>query len=61
MKKIRYLTVLLLMALAGCSVAERPMITNDMRMKVIERFYAQRKELAAEVEYKRYLRDEENK
>ena len=58
MKKIRYLTVLLLVALAGCSAAKRPVITNDMRMKVIERLYAQRKEMAAEVEYKRYLRGE---
>lgn len=55
MEKIKYLIVLVLMALAGCSVAERPVID---RMAVIELLYAQRKEMAAEVEYKRYLRGE---
>ena len=58
MKKIICLIAITLLALAGCSVAKRPVID---RMAVIELLYAQRKEIAAEVEYKRYLRGEENK
>ncbi len=51
-KRLIYLIVIALLALTGCSVAKRP---------VIEMLYAQRREMAAEVEYKRYLRGEENK
>ena len=58
MKRLIYLIVLLLTALAGCLVAKRPMIDNKTRMMVLERLYAQRKEMAAEVEYKRYLAQE---
>ncbi len=49
------LIVIALLALTGCSVAKPPVIDRNAVLRLL---YAQRKEMAAEVEYKRYLRDE---
>ena len=55
MKRTIYLTAIALLAIAGCSVAKRPVIDRNT---VLRHLYAQRKEMAAEVEYKKYLRGE---
>lgn len=58
MKKIKILTVLLLVCLSGCSVAERPVMDRNTVLRIL---YAQRQEMAAEVEYKKYLMELENR
>lgn len=69
MKKIKYLIVLVLMVLAGCSVAKRPAIDRnppEHRMlleHIYKRLYEQQhpqkreKEAAAEVEHRKYLQE----
>ena len=59
MKKIILLIALVLTALAGCSVPERPVIDRNSPeyQMVLKMLFAARKEMAAEVEYKKYLRE----
>lgn len=52
------LIVLLLVFIAGCSVAERPVMDRNTVLRIL---YAQRQEMAAEVEYKKYLMELENR
>lgn len=52
-RRLIYLTMIALLALTGCSVAKPPVMDRNTVLRLL---YAQRKEIAAEVEYKRYLR-----
>lgn len=54
-KRLIHLTVIALKALTGCSVAKQPPKPVIDRNTVLRLLYAQRKEMAAEVEYKKYL------
>ncbi len=52
MKKTLCITVIALLALTGCSVAKPTVIDRNAVLRLL---YAQRKEMAAEVEYRKYL------
>ena len=57
MKRLICLTGIALLALTGCSVAERPVLDRNSPeyQMVLERLYSQRKEMTAEVSYRKYL------
>lgn len=57
MKRIICLTVIVLLAIAGCSVAERPVLDRNSPeyQMVLRRLYSQRKEMTADVSYREYL------
>jgi len=57
-RRLIHLTVIALLALTGCSVAKPPVIDRNTVLRLL---YAQRKEMAAEVEYKKYLMEKNGK
>lgn len=61
MKRTICLIVIALLAIAGCSVAERPVLDRNSPeyQMVLERLFSQRKEMTAEVSYWEYLENKD--